>query len=360
MPRSSARTVLLLLAALVAFGATTVVVGRLLGPIPGDELDDKFAHLEQFGHEYNALILGASGTFHGIDPVVFDAQLEAVRPGWKSFNLGARGMLGLETDAVLRRALPLMGERLELVVLEPKPFHPWTYRGADEIARVQRWHTPRQTWRALLLSLEHALDRETNSLRWAWQHVRTGARRIGNYGSGERLMAGLTGANPLRFVEPETLLERRGYLPIETFEPPDAPRRRRRFTEDLSAYQAAVAGMLQTPIEPVLQETLPIGAIAGDLVAGQRAWLEGLGLQVLYLMPPYVRRGQFEQILDAARGYPAVIQFADPDRFLELFEPAARLDAQHLNAAAAARLSELAGQAVAERLAAGPNAESEQ
>ena len=333
----------------VAFLATAGWLRPLDGGDHETELLDKLDHLEAHATRYNALVVGASGIFRGIDPLVFDERVQRVAPEFRSFNLGARFMLAYESDAQLREAVTAIeagGGRLRWVLLEPKDWDPRLSH--DDVLRVRTraWHDLRLTAAALHISaLELFNNKNLKALDWATHHVQSFSQRVGNYGAARRMLRPWLGELRRPYVDAADLESARGYVSIEDSGPEQAALRNLRFSADLEGYRDSLAELASAP--PEAMHTAEHAA-----VRRQREWLEARGIRVLHLMAPYGTHGRSgEALLDSAAAV-ELIDFARPESFPELYEPEVRLDREHLTEEAAAVISALAGDAIADRLAA--------
>ncbi len=333
----------------VAFFATA---GLLRPHVQADhetEPADKLEFLDQHAADYNALLVGASGVFRGLDPGAFDPAVQAIEPTFESFNLGARGMLAYESDALLRAAIERIergGGRVRWVVIEPKNWDPAL--SADDVlrTRTRTWHDAAQTRTAVLVSLNKLLTgRERYAPAWAGRHIQAFAQRLANYGSARRILRPLLDEQRRPYVTPEALEASDGYVSIEASNAEKAAIRRFKFMAALPAYEAELDEFAESPPEPL---------VAAELRAHrrQREWLEAKGIQPIYLVPPYGTHGRAGATLHAAGEAPLFADFARPQAYPELYAPEARLDQEHLNAEAAELFSRLAGEAVADLLAA--------
>ncbi|MEZ5977805.1 MAG: hypothetical protein R3F34_06260 [Planctomycetota bacterium] len=336
------------MAALAALGvaAFALTAGAIRAALPAPDLFEgaqKLEYLRAHPDDVTALIVGTSSLFQGLDPNVLDPIVQETVPDFRSFNLGARSMKAFESDKLLREALDALDGRVKWVVLEAQHLSPVVesqYRGT---LRNGDWHDLRQTWAVLRIAIEGTRA----GRHWSWwipMHVETMVSRYGNVGESERLLAALTGREPLREMTTEEIERGRGYISIEDDMGEAWRARRERFLDEkLPVYQERVERLREGHTVVFLDSQL-------DVYREQRAFLASRGVTVLYVMPPYDMTDRFAKQLAERGEMPNLLDYADPDLYPELYAVEARLDQGHLTREAAVRWSERVGRDLAELL----------
>lgn len=349
MPPLSHR-ILLTVLAVASFFATAAIVRSALPPPDEFEGADKLAFLREHPDRYNALIIGSSAVFRGLDPNVIDPLVQRTEPSFESFNLAARGMRAYESDALLREALDICGDSIRWVLVEVQGWTPQVETSAVDTQRDLDWHGIAHTRMVLAASRDPYYPEEERA-EWTEYHAKRFFYRLGNYGESERLWIALGGDEYTPYVTAEQLERGHGYVSIEESLGKWWTARNEKFLENVPAYEKSVAAL-----EKGTRSTMPDSAVA--LHVAQTEYLEERGLEVIHVMPPFARGGLFIEYFEEEGLTPKLLNFLQPKVYPQLYEVDARLDKQHLKEEAAAELSRLAGEQLAELLApAGRDAE---
>jgi hypothetical protein len=283
--------------------------------------------------DYDTLFIGSSRTGRQVMPSLFDAAMtEAGRPT-RSFNLGMPGMRPPEDAYVIEHVLAGRRAPLRYLIVECNPVRIGLPPQDRETARAVYWHDARRMrtlWgRAFSpsslapdaplseeVTRQHALELADHARHWLWNATRLGR-------GAELLQQALSMRHPPRrshWLGPA----RDGFHP----RPPGEP-----FAgEELAAYRAELAEALATP--PARRYGDPESQ--AELLR-KRALAARHGARLVLVAPPYVS-APFAPLPE--HGIP-FLDFSDPRRFPELFEPARRNDAGHLNPAGAELYSRL-------------------
>lgn len=334
--------VLLSFLAVASFCAVAACVRSVLPPPVDFAAGDKLTYLREHPDRYSALIVGSSAMFRGFDPTVIDPIVQAAVPGFESFNLGARGMRGYESDAVLREALDICGDSIRWVLVEAQSWTPLVDKLAVDTARDKDWHDLLHT-RMVLDTLRDPYYPEDERSRWSWYHKTRFLHRVTNFGDGRRLSIALGLVPSQPYVSRAQLERSHGYVSIEESLGEAWAPLNEEFLADVAAFEKDVAVLIDVPRRDLAER-----AVVRHLE--QAEFLRSSGVTVVHVMPPFARGGLFVRYLDEQGHTPLLLDFLDPARYPELYEVDARLDLQHLKAEGAAELSRLAGERLAEML----------
>jgi hypothetical protein len=321
----------LLASCIAAFLVTAAAIRGLL-PWPAEgSLDARWRHFQANVGAYDVVFVGSSNIARAIDPAVFDAELARLGHPVRSYNLAADNMQPTEADFVLREVMGQSASRVRWAVIELLEFAPRGMIATNPFTdRAIYWHDG--------LGLLGALRRVAASvepigakLQLGWLHVRHAAWRASNFGRAEGSIAALRrGPDPLD----ETVAAAGGFEALDDRPDPSAERVRRRFLASVPVY---LAGLPQVDVRNRVPAIAPADEVAR--VRAQAAWLRASGIEPLYVIPPLP--GASPELYAIARepGMPAVTALNSPARFPDLYEPAHRYDATHVNRAGAARAS---------------------
>jgi hypothetical protein len=309
---------------LIAFIGACHLFGALLPQSPHSTVSLKLDHFAAHKDEYDTIFVGSSHVYRGIDPEAFDRDTAALGIPTRSFNFGAAGMVGLETEFVLNEILAMKPARLRWVFIEPALLR---LRIADENARTQRvisWHDLGATLsatRGLLASDHDKMER----VREIWKHWQAYCYRMTNLG---RVRLGLDEApRRARALEPDTVLgkKRNGYQPLEMRR---RMRRHLEFLNQLEQYRKEVEDLAEHEVSAE-----PLDGFNARYLTRLRDAVESVGATPIFLITPSRQRGSSDYVINARREglLPHLMRFDDPRRFPELFEVDARFDAGHLS-----------------------------
>lgn len=338
----------LVLYPVLAIGTFLLVAGgvRALLPWPrGLGLRAKMEYFEAHKDEYDALILGSSRSYRGLDPRIIDAELARAGHPIRTLNLALGGMRTFEQHFLLREVLAMRPARLRYVFFEGGPVgmglrEDHVFREPVNLAseRGVLWHTPVVTLavlRAIVplpLSLFEKLDQ-------ALTHLELLGWRTANYGCGEgwlerfreRLAGDAQRAERDARVEAgaghEGLEEASGRARAKGFE---------EVLEDPAPFEARMAAIVE---ENAMADFLD--ELAVELYHDLEALARDHGVTLIWFTPPG-HEGTPERLRLAEAGVlPRFLHLNDPERFPELFQIDHRFDKGHMNRRGADRLSEL-------------------
>ncbi len=299
----------------------------------GPGLETKFAHLAQHPDRYDTIFVGSSRTQHQVDPALFDRILADHDRSSSSFNFGVGGMRALETEYILGELLALDLPRLEWVFIDPGFIKVDVEDANLFTTRVLNWHDAAATFR----SLEFTVLSPAPLSQKLWQirnHITALAYNLGSVGRGaswlERRRQFLRDRGSVT-LQPD---DYNGYKPLDLRLDPSHPghrkaaKRRHDFERNLDRYHEAV-------------EALARPAAVGKrwLRHAERAYLirlvralERRGVRFVFFVAPTETEGQ-HFLLEAARDgiLPVLFFYANPQAYPELYDPAHRFDASHLN-----------------------------
>lgn len=315
---------------------------RVAVPMPYvPEVSDKLRYFAEHRDEFDTLFIGSSRVYRQIFPRQFDELLAANGVVSRSFNFGVNGMFPPEDAFVCAQIFALHPQKLKRVFIELSLFaNPATANNPDSIRNIY-WRDTERTARLV----GHAFDSEKpQRFRWqkwrksyedwsarsvtAAEYLRLFVKRQLNIGSGADWLAGRM--NP---VEPKPLTESlgtnlRGDLPLT-----DSPMR----AHDLEEFRSSFAARQKAPAQ-----VLPFSRNADRSLQSMIAAVRSAGATPILFVSPSVSPQRF---YPRDREAVPVLDFADIEKFPELYREELWHDIGHLNA----RGSELYTQRFAER-----------
>jgi hypothetical protein len=347
-PASLGRRAALLALAALGFAATCALV-RMLVPWPEEYgLRAKYEHIRAHKDEYDALFIGSSRTFRGIDPRIVDAELASQGIPFRSYNLGVGGMGAFEMDFLLDAVLALHPAKLRWIFLESDDWGPAQYfLGNTFSSRSIFWHDGRRTL-AALRSVEIADEPLMEKLALAWTHMELLVMQWTSYGQGKRVVLDLLGQSrdPLgRALSEEALEEGRGYQALDDLVPGEATSARKALLDDPDGFRKMVDKIRSENAREVKLARYNFAALHRQYAAARAA-----GAELLVIVPPSHEPSPLPRRLHEQGEIPVLFDFNDPDRYPELFREDRRFDVMHLNRPGALAFSRLVAQAFREHL----------
>lgn len=337
------RTVLRTSGYLLLFTTSLLAVGRGISaivPWPAEYgLQAKFEHFAHHRDEYEAVFIGSSRMFRGVDPTVFDATLAERGIRLHSFNLAVGGMDTFEQDYLLRRVLALDAPRLRWVFIEGGPWNPRFGHSFNTFStRSVFWHSPDQTRRALgsVALLDAPLHEK---LHLALTHLELAARRATAYGEGRRVLARMRGPIPDprdRQLGPEELGPSQGYVPREQQTGQPHGELYDRLFEDSTVYDDAMRRIEASRGTPVDLERTNLDALEDQLRAAHDH-----GVELIYVVLPGYEPSVERPYLHERGLIPLLFDYNQPERYPQLTRLENRYDVRHLNRQGATILSRL-------------------
>lgn len=331
-------------------------IGRLL-PVPNvPQVKEKIEWFRAHRDDYTALFLGTSRVRRHILPSLFDRLAAEQGMEMRSFNLGVDTLMAPEDGYVLDLALATRPSKLRYVFIELSFFRANFMAQAPDTIRAGYWHD----WERTRTVWAHLIDQDLQRIkpprkrkkdRWStwlvemgeWaslvnQHGRLFLQRATNYGRVAALWptaAGLrTPSNPLSPLGPGL----DGFIPS---------------TDDLvlrgaalAAYEGELAKLKTGKPRERLMDPVPQANLERLVATIRRHGAE----PILFIAPS--QSGYTNQ---PRRDVAPLLDFSDPGRWPELFDPRYRADAGHLNTAGA----ELFTRALADRFFALPKPPAE-
>ena len=346
------RTALHTLLFVLLFATSLLAVGRLTSAVvPWPEeygLQAKFEYLAAHKDEFDAVFIGSSRMFRGVDPTVFDAELAERGIAVRSFNLAVGGMDAFEQDYVLHRVLALESERLRWIFIEGGRWDPrFGYSFNVFSTRSVFWHAPRQTAHALasVARLDAPL---AEKLALARDHTRLMARKASAYGEGRRILARMKGPIPDprdRELGPEQLTARQGYVSREEQTGRDYGEFYGKLFEDSTVYDERMREIVAAEGTPIDLRRTNLRALEGQLRA-----TAARGVELIYVVLPGYDPAIERPYLHQAGHIPTLFHYNRPDEYPELTRLENRYDVRHLNRRGAAILSRILANDFAEHL----------
>ena len=134
------------------------VLANIIFPYPNipnypNDVSFKLQYFAEHKDEYNAIFIGPSTTYNGIEPNLFDNLMAEQNVEIKSFNLAFSGATVAEIDFYLRTIIALKPANLKWLFIEYYDYLIEELGDADSFRSIY-WHTPRQTILALGIILE--------------------------------------------------------------------------------------------------------------------------------------------------------------------------------------------------------------
>ena len=309
---------------LVAFAATSALVGRLTGEPELGDLSRKLRAFEAGKDGYEVLFLGSSRVQRGVDPLLFDAELARRGIELRSFNLGVAGMKPHAANFLLREVLAAQPARLRFVVVEIDGWDPDLPAVNRYGRRAIHWHDGAETLSALRSTL--AADKPWPArVELAVQHLLHLGARLTAAGRGPDAVGNLL--EPADRTVPE--LPSRGFkaFPVAPLDEPSHHPFRQRFQREQASYRRAVTELADGP--PRGPAGIPDFRLAA--LSAQAKLLRQAGIEPVYLLPPIPRPSPEVDLLARRGAIPNLLAFNRPDLFPELFEVEQRFDHEHLN-----------------------------
>ncbi len=330
--------------------AVVAAVLRPLVPWPEERgLRAKYEYVRAHKDEIDAIYVGSSRMIRAIDPRVIDAELAANGLPWNTFNFGADGMFGFESDFVLRELLALEPARLKTIFFEAATWYP----GFDEPGstnpeslRATFWHSPQATCHVLesIRRLDAPLATKLELYRI---HLVAFAKKMSNFGQGPRVLAKALGTDAAKIGEDvpvDLVAQTRGYQPLELLTDKVHTEGREYFLAALEGYQKLIAKIPAENARGTSLETYNLPALVDQY---EDTAAHGVEL-VQVVMPARVGSPLFDTLKEAGH-VPVLLHFNRPDVYPELFEVEHHYDMGHLNRAGAAIFSRLLARAYLEQ-----------
>jgi len=326
-PRAPVRRltcVLLGLAGALAGGS----LARALVPWPYEYgLRAKVEYFAEHRDEFDTLFLGASTTYYGIVPEVFDAEMASRGYATRSFNFGVGGMTSVEADYVLRRLLELEPGNLRWLFVEAQNWEWNTFDGRNTFSlRNVNWHDlehTRMAWECLRNTPTPAGAAPGWKWNKAWLTLRLMSRKYSGAGLGKHVVRRWLGLDP---VEPSRAdLDRaRGYVNTDELHDAEWDGRRAEFTRKLDEYPRA-------NIDAANRGGSVKSHRNGLALVGQIRTIRAAGAEAIYYTGPFNFATPVVYRLADADVLPAYFGHNRPADYPALYDPANHTDPNHLN-----------------------------
>lgn len=335
--------VVLVLLFLVGFLGTARLGAQLEGPLPFPEnhWHRKFGALMERAErgEVDTVVIGSSHVFRHVDPEVFDRTLRAAGRPSSTFNLGMPGMTPLELDFVVDRLRDLDPPGVERLFISP-PRLAMEVEPSPLVTRSVNLHDAERFVRASELLMASDLG-PWQKLHLTVTHGVVSLRNIMRVGVGyEALRDRIGGTAQTR--------ERRGLERTEELSEVLGPRgdgyealvvagdnkllMRRAAIWNKSGRREFVRGLRERRENGPPNVVVPRGL--GALLQRVEARCRAAGWEVVFFTHPLITPDDpTEQYVHLWRppGGSLVLDFSDPDRYPELFDPDRYFDLRHLN-----------------------------
>jgi hypothetical protein len=293
----------------------------------------KVNYMTERGDEFDVVFIGSSRTYRQVLPEIFDRTMTEAGLPVRSFNLGVDGMRPPEDTYVLEQALAARRKPVKWVFLESNVLRIEPRDEDRDTDRVMYWHD----WPRYKVIVQRAFfsdpkkrdfDGRWREIKKAWpdfaDHTRYFFQRATALGSGHDAFDDWLFRRPPPKPAAWALGTRKdGYSPASVPEQmsPDV----------LAAYEKELAESMVEPPKPVTGDR----ATLADL-AIKRKLVEKHGGKLVLFVAPFAANSVF-----VPKGPENVLDFSDPKRFPELYEPRHRADRGHVNTAGARIFTEL-------------------
>ena len=332
---------------LLVFLATSVMLHWLLVPdeIPYDRdstIAAKQYWYSQVAPEVDLIFVGTSRVYRGVDPAMFDAMAAARGVPLRSLNLAVPRLQGFELESALDRFLEHADERLKWVVIDPGSFTGMIFENNHATTREVAWHTPVMTARALARLTREDMP-APEIAQFAREHLEAALLRYAWVGGYSQRLLGNTGPPPPAFLLEHMGADLNGYLALDSYGPEHAnaalyASRHDLFVAGLDAYQQRLSDLVDARQRP----TPRLGDDERRFLSKLVERIESAGAQPIFFVAAgedddqlYLRAAFEEGVIDS------FLDYGDPERYPEIFEPASRFDESHLSRRGGLRLTEL-------------------
>ncbi len=316
--------------------AGNILVERFDTAVLPEEIAAKYAHFKQHKDEYDLIFIGPSFVLRSIDPVRFDARMRAAGYEVKSFNFGIPGMRFHEGRVLLDRILALDPARLKWVITDITALEVETVHDENWLSlRTAWWHGLGATRDVCLavLSEDEPLGVRIHEV---YGHVLHMLLKGFHVGLARRML-----------LDPPVLaaVKNEGFESLEDHYEDVSPEdraRHRAFMEGIEQYEKDVNqleknwGQYEERVAGAAAPAWAVRAVREDVAS-----LRGAGIEPLYMLAPGLRMKAPALWLYRYGHIPELFAYNHPQRFSELYQKDMRYDATHVNAAGAARLTEL-------------------
>lgn len=326
---STRRAWALILGFLVAFVVTTLSIHRLV-PWPEEfGLRAKFEYYRDHKDEFDAIYVGSSRLFRGLEPAIVDAEMAQRGHPIRSFNLGFGGMTTFEQDFVLRQTVGLKSSKLRWIFFEGGPWDPADYFLSNKFtSRSIFWHDNYGTLQALhsvVLAKKPPLE------KWliAYTHLQLWAMKTNNMGQGKAVVSsllGITNDSALRGLSDETVAEGLGYQALEDVPSADPDAAHKALMERRSDFESRIARIPAWNAQELDVESYNFDALRAQYQLAREA-----NATLVYILPPN-HEGNSDRLRLHERGdIPILFDYSDPAKYPEFFQIEKRFDQMHLN-----------------------------
>jgi len=311
-----------------------------LAPLSGFEVGERerVRCLKECKPAISLVMVGSSVVREHFIPALFDAEMRKRGHRVRSLNLGIEGMNDYEKEIVLDGILAMDLPKLRWILLDVTTGpNPNFYQHDNHSDRTIRWHSIRQLRRlhAFYAAAGQGLGNTLSNLA---KHLEYVALHYANVGRGVYAIR-----EAHREIEGPPRLPHRGYARIDLLpvQPSGAIKHRGR---GRAAWEKRLARarkkLIEEPVEPTPAPYL-------------EEWSErarALGKEAIFVRTPAlsIDRVPLEGVRD--RDPLPFFDFADPERYPELYELISRYDPRHLSHLGAERFTRRLAEAFAEHL----------
>ena len=282
------------------------------------QLTEKIAWFAAHQEDYDAVFIGSSQFYHGIDPRQFDREAGG---GTRSFNFGLRGMWPAESFFVLRQILAQHPRRLRWVFIDWMDIDP-RIDPKGTTRRMIHWHDTRHT-AITLRRIAEMPDPWLEKTRLAGAHLMLWARCLVQQGRAVEWFEGrLRKNNYGRPAKTPRWAEQDGWGAGDAHGIEGSA---------LAEYSAQLDSIRAAGPRP------PMGAALDRALSDLAAEVRAAGASPILIASP---AADLRHRFAPPAGIDAWI-FNDPERNPGLFEPGLRFDSYHLNPTGAAYFTQL-------------------
>jgi hypothetical protein len=340
------RIVRLLCLTAIGFLAAAALVRSVL-PWPIEfGLQVKWDYFRQHKDEYDAVFLGTSRVFRGVDTPRLHEELAKLGVPLTIFNFGIAGMRAFEEQYVLRHLLELEPQRLRWVFLEGGPWRPdFPFEELTYSSRSVFWHDTSETWTALDAAWRMDVP-WGEKLALLATHVDLWLWRLASYGQGRILVDKVFRSEKRREQYRESLeviASQHGFQSADQHTRHEFMAGREELLANTEPYEQRIAAIdAESAAEPPL-ETVCLRGVRGERRLAQRH-----GVRLVYVVQPGYEGAPEHRLLHRLGEIETLVDFNSPSRWPQLFDLQNRYDEKHLNRRGAELFAPLLAAAIAE------------
>jgi hypothetical protein len=321
----------------VLFAVTSLLFSRWIQrPEPAYLADSTMAskldQLRRSAADVDLLFIGSSRVYRGVIPQRFDELAAERGVATRSYNLGVPNLLGAEIEYVLDSLRPALDRQLRWLVIDVGGLKSKLSHDDHDISRVVNWHDRERLGRVFQI-MRHEDAGRLDQLQYGARHLLSAAHRYARVGQGANRWSVLGGPPTAGELDHHLGARRDGYVALEDYRP-DSERgervalRRELFLAEVQDYRDDVARLAADRAG----EPAPLRPHERAILAALVEYARDLGAEPIFVVAP--RTGDDQRYLESALRegvIPVLFDYADPERFPELYAVERRYDSGHLS-----------------------------